>query len=176
MLHFTYCLISYLTLSQSHSNFQYTDSLMHTAYIYSHMHKFQYISITVVALNISTVFWHPQNILISNSCESHINYTYVCMYVCIYRYSSPLQAWSGPEGSRSLRFPDFMTTAQDGGKVISLAYWPPLPQKMLLVLISVRGWVDPRATVRSEGFYVNEKSTDTSWDRTCYLPVCSTAT
>ena len=29
----------------------------------------------------------------------------------------PLQAWSGPEGSRKFRFPDFMTTAQDGGKV-----------------------------------------------------------
>ena len=27
----------------------------------------------------------------------------------------PLQAWSGPEGSRKLRFPDYMTTAQDGG-------------------------------------------------------------
>jgi hypothetical protein len=26
-----------------------------------------------------------------------------------------LQAWSGPESSRKLRFPDFMTTAQDGG-------------------------------------------------------------
>ena len=24
----------------------------------------------------------------------------------------PLQAWSGPEGSRKLRFPDFMATAQ----------------------------------------------------------------
>ena len=29
----------------------------------------------------------------------------------------PLQAWSGPEGSRKLRFPDFVKTAQDGGKV-----------------------------------------------------------
>ena len=39
----------------------------------------------------------------------------------------PLQAWSGPEGSRKLRFPDFMTTAQDGGKVVSLPHRPPLP-------------------------------------------------
>jgi len=27
----------------------------------------------------------------------------------------------------SLRFPDFMTTAQDGGKVVSLMHRPPLP-------------------------------------------------
>jgi hypothetical protein len=51
----------------------------------------------------------------------------------------PLHAWSGPEGSRKLKFPDFMTTAQDGGKVVSLTHRPPLPQEMLLVLISVRG-------------------------------------
>jgi len=38
-----------------------------------------------------------------------------------------LQAWSDPEGSRKLRFPDFMTTAQDGGKVVSLTHRPPLP-------------------------------------------------
>jgi len=69
----------------------------------------------------------------------------------------PLQAWSGPECSRKLRFPVFMTTAQDGGKVVSPTHRPPLPQEMLLVLISSRGWIDPRAIVRSEGFYVNEK-------------------
>jgi len=38
----------------------------------------------------------------------------------------PLQAWSGPEGSRRLNFPDFMTTAHNGGKVVSLTHRPPL--------------------------------------------------
>jgi hypothetical protein len=38
----------------------------------------------------------------------------------------PLQAWSGPEGSRRLRSPDFLTTAQDGGKVVSLTHRPHL--------------------------------------------------
>ena len=28
---------------------------------------------------------------------------------------------------RKLRFPDFMTMAQDGGKVVSLTHRPPLP-------------------------------------------------
>ena len=41
--------------------------------------------------------------------------------------SVPLQAWSGSEGSRKLRFPDFMTTAQGGGKVVSLKHRPHLP-------------------------------------------------
>jgi hypothetical protein len=39
----------------------------------------------------------------------------------------PLQTWNGPEGSRKLRFPDFLTTAQDGGKVVCLTYRPHLP-------------------------------------------------
>ena len=39
--------------------------------------------------------------------------------------SVPLQDWSGSEGSRNLRFPDFMT-AQDDGKVVSLMHRPPL--------------------------------------------------
>jgi len=50
-----------------------------------------------------------------------------------------IQAWSDPEGSRKLTFPDYMTTAQDGGKVVSLMHRPSLPQEILLVLISVTG-------------------------------------
>jgi hypothetical protein len=41
----------------------------------------------------------------------------------------PLQAWSGPEGSRKLRFPDFTTTAQNGGKFVSLTHRPHLPPR-----------------------------------------------
>jgi len=39
----------------------------------------------------------------------------------------PLQAWSGRECSRKLRFQDFITTVQDGGKVVSLTHRPSLP-------------------------------------------------
>jgi len=78
----------------------------------------------------------------------------------------PLQAWTVPGGSRKLRFPDFVTTTQDRGRLSALRTGRLYPQGILLVLISVRGRDDPRAIVRSEWFYVNEKSTDTSWDRT----------
>ena len=39
----------------------------------------------------------------------------------------PLKARRDPEGSKKLRFPDFVKTAQDGGKVARLKHRPPLP-------------------------------------------------
>jgi len=51
----------------------------------------------------------------------------------------PLQAWTGPEGSKKLRIPDFMTTAQDGGRFPALCTSRLYPQEILLVLISVKG-------------------------------------
>ena len=89
----------------------------------------------------------------------YINIYNEVTYIYIYKYikAVPLQAWSCPEGSRKSRLPDYMTTVQNGGKIVSLTHRPPFPQEMLLILISVRDWVDPRTLVRSEGFYISEK-------------------
>ena len=65
--------------------------------------------------------------------------------------AAPLQFRRVPEGSRKLKFPDFVTTAQDGGRLSALRTGCLYPQEILLLLISVRGWVDPRAIVR-KGF------------------------
>jgi len=53
----------------------------------------------------------------------------IIIVVVVVVKSVPLQAWTGPESSRKLRFPDFVTTAHDGGKVVSLTHRPPLPPR-----------------------------------------------
>ena len=48
----------------------------------------------------------------------------VCLFISAKGKAVPLQAWTGPEGSRKFTFSDFTTTTQDGGKVVSLTYRP----------------------------------------------------
>jgi hypothetical protein len=85
----------------------------------------------------------------------------------------PLQAWSGPEGSRKLRFPDYMTTAQDGGKVVSLRHRPPLPPgkdpgtHFCYRLSRLQGHSAIGRIMSMKNF------SDTIWNRTSDLPICS---
>jgi len=52
----------------------------------------------------------------------------LCIYIVKGKGNAvPLQAWSDPEFSNKLRLPDYVTTAQDRGKVVSLTHRPPLP-------------------------------------------------
>ena len=50
----------------------------------------------------------------------------------------PLQAWSGPEVSRKLRFLDLVTAARDGDRLSALRRGRLYPQEIILVHISVR--------------------------------------
>jgi hypothetical protein len=64
----------------------------------------------------------------------------------------PVMGCGGPKGCETLRLPHFLDNRlTDGGEVVSLHASRPLPPGRFLVLISVRGWVDPRATVQLEG-------------------------
>jgi hypothetical protein len=81
----------------------------------------------------STLIWYsnvpplfPRGDFLSGFHTRTYSLLYSC-YIRVKRKAVPLQVWSGPEGSRNLRFPDFMTTAKDGGKVVSLTHRPLLP-------------------------------------------------
>jgi hypothetical protein len=73
----------------------------------------------------------------------------------------------GSLGSQILR-----QSAHEGGKTVSSTHRPPFPQEIFLVFISVRGCVDPRAIVRSEGLSM-KNSNNIIGNRSRDLPVCS---
>jgi hypothetical protein len=86
----------------------------------------------------------------------------------------PLQAWSGPEGSRKLRFPDYMTTAQDGGKVVSLTHRPPLPPRNAPGTHFCLRLIRPQGHSAIGRIMPMKNSNETTWNRTSDHPICST--
>jgi hypothetical protein len=86
----------------------------------------------------------------------------------------PLQAWSGAEGSRKLRFPDYMTKAQDGGKVFSLAHRPPLPPGNAPGTHFCWKLSRPRSHSAIGRIMSMKNSNDNIWNRTIDLPICIT--
>ena len=85
----------------------------------------------------------------------------------------PLQAWIGPEGSRNFRFPDFMTTAQDGGKVVSLTQRPPLSPGNTPGTHFCQRLSRPQGHIATGRIMSLKNSNDTIGNRTRDLPVCS---
>ena len=84
----------------------------------------------------------------------------------------PLQAWRDPEGSRNLRFPDFMTS-QDGGKVVSLTHRPTLlPRKYSWYSFLLESRPDGQKCGR-KGYVTEKSSNGTIRNRTRDLPSCS---
>ena len=87
----------------------------------------------------------------------------------------PLQAWSGPEGSRKLTFLDYMTKAQDGGKVVSPTHRPPLPPGNAPGTHFCYRLSRPHGHIAIGRITSMKNSNDTIWNRTSDLPICSTA-
>jgi hypothetical protein len=84
----------------------------------------------------------------------------------------PLQAWSGPEGSRKMRFLCFMTT-EDGGKVVSLTHRPPLPPGNTPGTHFFYRLSRPQGHSATGRIMLLKNSNDTIGNRTRDLPVCS---
>jgi hypothetical protein len=87
------------------------------------------------------------------------------------KVSSPLQALSGPEYSRKLWFPDYMTAAQDGGKFVSLKHRPPLPPGNAPGTHFCQRLSQPQGHSAIGRIMSMEKSNDTIWNRASDLPI-----
>jgi hypothetical protein len=86
--------------------------------------------------------------------------------------AAPLQAWIGPGGSRKLRFPDLLTMAQDGGKVVSITHRPPLPPRNTPGTHFCYRPSRPQGHSATGRIMSLKYSSDTNGNRTRDLPVC----
>jgi hypothetical protein len=87
---------------------------------------------------------------------SACNFFFLCPDFGYMKYikAIPLQAWTGPDGSRKLRLPDSRQSAHEGVKVVSPTHRPPLPpRKYSTYRFLLEPESTPRAIVRPEGLF-----------------------
>jgi len=80
-----------------------------------------------------------------------------------------------PEGSRILRFPDYVTMAQNGRKVVSLTHRPPLPPGNTPGTHFCQRLSRPQDHSEIGRIISVKNSNDTLWNRTSDLPICGAA-
>ena len=73
------------------------------------------------------------------------------------------------------RFPDIVTMAQDGGKVVSLTHRPPLPPGNTTGNHFCQRLIRPQGHSTIGRVMSMKNSSDTNRGRNCNLPICSTA-
>ena len=86
----------------------------------------------------------------------------------------PLEMCTGPEGSRTLRFPDFKTIGT--WRWLGCQIYAPAAftlQEIFLALISVRGWVDPQGHNAIGNIMSMKNSNDTIGNQTRDRLTCS---
>ena len=78
-----------------------------------------------------------------------------------------------PEGSRKLRFPDYMTMPQVGCQLYAQAVFTPWKYSWYSFLLEVESISGPQCDRKD--FMSMKNANDTIWNRTSDLPICSAA-
>ena len=104
--------------------------------------------------------------------HTHTLYIYMCIYIYIYIVGvCNYVVGVDNHGSRKLTFPDYVTMAQDGGKVVSLTHRPLLRPRNTPGTHFYKRLSRPQGHSAFGRFVPMKNSNDTIWNRTSDLPI-----